>query len=555
MSLPIAKTAVAMAIATMAVSAQAATIYYCKCGTGAGAGCTPGSNSNAGTDPAAPKLDIPSTATLNASGAGGQHLFCRTGAWDDAVNGIFFTVANTATAANPIVVGAYTPSWATASDNVPRINSTSTSGSNNCFRIFGVASNIVFRDFNCVGLGATAGAPGLYMYNSPQNITFDNVEVSGYTIGLSVDATATMSASNVTIRNSYIHSNKTQGILGCGPNVLIENNRFVDNGAISGLPDHNHNIYCSVAIGNYKLSGVIRGNYLTKSAYVSNICQGNNIEVHNQAEDLVIENNFLDESTGAGGGCYGIELNPGNGNGSVEGFNRIVVRGNTIINHGSFCLSFSSIRNSQIVNNKCIWNQGQTFTKFGISNNAVSTAGEDLPDLNNTYANNSFYFSGNQANDRGIYLKLNPVAGSNTGHVVTGNVVYWASGTSANSYCYEIAGGLTSSGFTRWDRNQCYRVGGDNKYMLVGATPFNTLASAQPTWDPNGSVADPGLVATPASGNNWSLAFTSAITADTTYCPILGFHSITYTGSCKAGAEAHGFSAVGPATPTRITVQ
>src|SRR5687768_7278085 len=98
-----------------ASGAGAATYHVSDCGEGASSACIPGNDLNTGTSPASPwKSCAKVTAQFPRLLAGDRVLFAR-GSAQTACKLHYLSNANSRKD-NPIVIGAYTPSWATDAD-------------------------------------------------------------------------------------------------------------------------------------------------------------------------------------------------------------------------------------------------------------------------------------------------------------------------------------------------------------------------------------------------------------------------------------------------------
>lgn len=553
-----------LALALLAGSAHASTtLYYCDCQAGADGACVAGADGNAGTVSSSPKQNLPSQATFEGMGAGDQKLFCKGGSWIKATGpAIDFGSTSGPTAASPATIGAYTPSWGPGTAK-PLITVQGTAGDADCIRLFSgglsTKQGLVFSGLNCVGPGITSTANGFETYNGAADIILDNMTLDGFAIGVLVQAggAASTASTRITLRNSTVKNNKTQGFFGGGPATLIENNTFTNNGWYGPTLNQNHNLYMAVpAAQSYHLTGaVVRGNTLTKSALCdvntsggcSNVgtCQGTSLVMHQTTNDAVVENNTIDETTGAGAGCYGIQIAPGNG-GVVEGYYGTIVRGNKVIGVGGNGIDIGACLNCTVENNDVEWPADPGFQITGIRMPDARGA-EDATDTAMTVRNNTVYLSG--ANTGNVGIRVESLG---TNHRVTSNAIYHDSTTSASAKCFSTTG-LTISEFTAFDYNICARDTAVPVYGTSGATPsggFDTHGQLLAR-----TVAQMFTQA-PASGNSYALTPAAGSpqlnAADTTVknFALLGYRGAVPAGVRSAGAEERSPSATAPSSPT-----
>lgn len=483
-------TAAALAVSTFA----SATVYYVSdCQAGAAAGCVPGNDANAGTSPTAPwKTVAKASAAIGSLNGGDEIRFARGASFAAAKLHVYNTRSRAAT---PIVFDSYKPSWGTGTQKPILMSNAGSSILQ--FEDSGNADHdegYVVRNLDLRGSGSSIG---VFIYNDADYITLDNLDVSNFAIGVNCSESnvAANSASNArndhfTLRNSNISNNKDIGYLGGCTDVLVENNRF-DNNGFGGTPsmlNRNHNIYISSEGSNV----VVRGNTSTRSAVGAGLCQGVPIVVHGKQSGLVIENNYVDETTGAGPGCYGIQVNPGYGS-IAENFRAAVIRGNKIVNVGNIGIAVGSCPDCVIENNFITKEVVGTFVGIAMPSENIE-AGVDAADNNLTVRNNSIYIAGGNYGSHGIRVET---YGGN--HKVVSNMVYFGS-ASSGAQCYSTKS-LTLSNFAAFDNNLCYTTG-----SVVYSAAYRTLADAQLAgFDRNGSNKDPLLTALPSLANGYSM--------------------------------------------------
>jgi hypothetical protein len=500
-------------LALAGMAAQATTYYFSDCQAGFDVGCKPGDDDvkNPGTSPSTPKKGLPSRALVDSLVAGDQVLLARNGAWTSAVTA-FWTGNNKGKAANPIVIGDYTPAGYTGSAK-PLI--TLTAPDAGCLTIMSGSSSLVhkegfvFKNIKCVGTGiaGVSNASAIFLYTDLSDVLLENLDISGFGIGVYPASAPGADVSRVTLRNSFIHDNGNQGILGGGPYLLLEGNTFDNNGYYFTPLFLRHNVY----LGNAPFM-VVRGNTLTRSAVCNaktdkacgtlNECQGVGLVVHGVTTDLVIENNVIDESAGATEGCYGIQVSPDGSRDKSDSFAGTIIRGNRLVNVGGNAIQVGSCPSCQVEDNVIVWNKAPKFTTFGVAASDVRPTGEDAVNANVLVRNNSIYLSGPNAYQRGIVVWQ-----GGTGHKVVNNLVFFAADTDARAACFDTTGQAAAS-FDAFDYNICYSDRPD--HLVAYSQAYPTLAKAQENnVDVHGKNANP-LIATPTAANGYSMALASS---------------------------------------------
>jgi hypothetical protein len=523
-----------------AFSAHAATYYFSDCQVGKDVNCVVGANGNDGLTPATAKQ----TYTGMAQNPGDIFLLANGGAWTQASG--FLVNCATCTVASGITHSSFTPAWCVSTcastPTKPLVTQTADAYG---FQYNTLGCGFTLSNIKIVGPGVGVAAGNSFGIYSTQacSLTITNVDVSGFYIGLQILSFS----SDITVKNSSIHDNLTQGLFGAAIGMLVENNTFDNNGfdAAHYPPAVQlHNIYLS-ANNPGEPNGVrmiVRGNTLTRSSQTGGVCGGVPLVAHRALYGLVIENNTIDESAGALGSCYGIQLAQGD-NEVNERFDGAIIRGNKFINVGQRAIHISSCPYCVVENNVMSW----TTANASISLEAIraDSNGGLTPTINTKLVirNNSIYIgAGSNSTWTGI-----TVANDGTGHRVYNNVVYLAAGTSSSMQCYST---LPLTAFTTWDYNLCFRSGGVNTYSNL----YANLAAAQAAGaDTHGSISDPTLTAVPAIGNGYDIAFTNGLTKNggmPTLCPRTTYGGLVRSGTCDIGAHQQGASVLAPNSPT-----
>lgn len=456
------------------------TYYFSSCATGSLAGCVPGDNNNAGTSASAPKRDL-TGMDVNALPAGTVLRFARGGAWND-----FRVVLRNlnVTTTSPLVFESYAPSWGGASPPRPVLHAQATGTGTFEFGTYQDTADdggYVVRDFVVDGHGVAQW--GFWLRDQLHDVLIDDVDVSGFKIGI-----YTSEASRaVTIRNSNIHDNESMGYLGGGTGTLIEGNTIAHNN-FSGS-GFNHGIY----MGGSGAHARVRNNLFDRNSVVAGRCEGGNLTVHGQYDDVLIEGNtFVQDSSS--GGCYGISINPGYATG--EWFRNFVVRGNTVVNLG-YCAICMTSAPGALVENNVVVNDQDTY-QAGITIGAAGPSAGDEADTGAVVRNNTIFFSHAGNGSEGIGLRNAP--GSNL--VLASNLVYFGA-ASAAAHCFAHPG---MASMTAFENNLCHHAGGTGSFSATYATQ---AAAAAAGVNAGGTDAAPAFVAAPSAGNAWSTALTA----------------------------------------------
>jgi parallel beta-helix repeat protein len=458
--------------------AHATTYYICDCQQGADANCVKGNDNATGRSAATPWQTFDKAMqNFGALVAGDTVAFAR-GASFSTAGGRW--VNYNATAKTPVVVTAYTPSWASGDEAKPVIRSSS-----DCFRLENGGNarhkeGMVIEKLHLIGPSGASWA--IFLYNDIDDVVIDSMQIDSFSIGVHCSGANTPdSGSNglnerITLKNSNIRHCSGMGFLGSAPDLLIQNCRFDDNGYAQAV--FNHNVYIS---GEGVRERVI-GNVLTHGAMVAGQCQGVSLVVHGIHKDLTIENNIVQEDTGAaGGGCYGIAMDAGYG--TPEVFRNVTIRRNLVVNVGYIGIGVSSCRNCLIENNIVIQNQRSGGTGIAAPDRDLSA--EDTASDSITVRNNTVYFGAKVSSATGILL-----SDQGSHHVCANNLVFMAGAGTTGSY---LSLNLPSSSYSLVD----YNIGSGGAAGVRWEENTGALAawSSQSGWDTHSRKADPLLPA------------------------------------------------------------
>jgi len=327
----------------------------------------PGNNANAGTSASAPKQNL-SGFDVNGLPAGSRLLFARGGTWTNF--GVSLRNLN-ATTTSPIVFDSYAASW--GSNERPWLMTSSATAFN-----FGVYNDTVadggytIRNLKLDGRG-TPSAWGLFLHNETRNVVVENMEITGFYIGIHSQGMGATGNTGLVVRNSNIHHNSEHGMLGDANDMVIEGNTFAYNNMDGGSFEH------GIYLGGHGRNGIVRNNTFLNNSAPNGVCNGGNFTVHGQWDGLLIEGNRVQQDA-ATGGCYGMSITPGYN--SAEYFRNVVIRGNTVDNVGGCGICVGAAPGVLVENNTVIHRQSTSLTAILIPTNVAigdpTNIGDDL---------------------------------------------------------------------------------------------------------------------------------------------------------------------------------
>ena len=406
------------------------------------------------------------------------------------------------------------------------------------------------------------GGAGFYMSNK-QDVFIQRMEIHNVDYCMQVaqsPESPVIPTKNlrVTIRDSYFHHCAAASILGGSFDLLYENNLLDRNGSALVF---DHDLYLSSG------SGFARFNTITRSTMDGKgRCNASPIEVHGEVEALNITDNKL-ILTGAMGGCYGIEMDPGYDDTPApyspfgERFLRSVIARNQIVCAGYFGIAVMGVRDMTIENNVIVWPSdtcggvgptGQMGVAFIVTSGGGGYSPMDDRNARITIRNNSGY---NGTTNAGASAKKGlDMRNEGTGHVIANNVFYWAAASPTDVRCFYF-NALPLASLALINNNLCFNAAASIIYSDISAALW---ASRPGGYDTNGLSADPLFVAAPSDANGYSLniqATSPAIGAgNTTSRSALQYGNLTPGNVDTLGAYKRG-SAQAPAAPGRVVVQ
>ena len=476
--------------------------YVCSCASDADSDCQAGDDNGTGTLNDPWETYAQARQTFGTLAAGESILFCEGGAWELTDNDTRWVNGN-CQADNRCLVGSYTPTWASGDEARPIINQTI---DGNLFRLEdgGDAEHeegYIIENLDLRSLISTRS--GIFLYNDIDDVEIRNVNIQGFRLGVQLGNANPCSADpecdgrneRITLRDSTILNNTSQGWLGASNGTQIINNYFEGNGDANQF---DHNIYISGSAGEQTHGMRIIGNQLYRSSQGNtNNCDGVSLVVHGVHDDLVIEGNEIWEDAGtANGGCWGIAVDNGYSD-EPEAFTNIIIRNNVVRNVGNLSIGVGACADCLIENNIIINEQTYGVTAIAAPDRALLAG--DLPQDNITIRNNSIWL--NAVGSRGILVND---LGDN--HVVVSNAIYYA-GTSDNFDCFSV--NLPTAAFDAFDYNLCY-------YPNASGADWSSQDSTLNDWqtntgfDLNSWNADPGFT-NPAVGDFTAVSASATI--------------------------------------------
>lgn len=452
--------------------------YFSDCESGAQSGCLPGDNANAGTNPAAPKRTL-TGFNVNSLPAGSQVLFARGGAWSN-----FKVVVQNlnATPAAPLFFDSYSPGWGGTA--APLLKTTTTvpavAFEFGTWQDLNSDGGYVVRNLKLDGQGVSEW--GLWLRDNLRNVIVENIEITGFKIGVHSQSGAPHGITSFTLRNSNIHHNSGMGMLGDGLEMVIENNTFASNNFSGSGFDH------GLYLGGHGRNGVVRGNTFLNNSVVGGRCTGGNLTVHGQWNGLLIERNTITQ-VASDGGCYGISINSAYN--TAEWFRNLIVRSNIISNVGNCSICLTSAPGAIVENNLIVNSQARYHAAILIPDRTPDV-GDDV-DSGAIIRNNTIYLSQPTAWSQGIALR--PGSGGNL--QVVSNLIYFGAAADATHACFADS---PLSSFLTFANNLCHHAGSG-----TWSATYRTLANAQAAgFDTGGLSSDPQLAMVPSSASNWN---------------------------------------------------
>ena len=470
---------------------------------------------------------------------------------------------------NPIVIGAYTPSWSTPSSPNPILNGPANTYT---FSLLNSGNSThdegyVIQDLHFKGAGPASTMAAIVMGNDVDYVTLQRLEIDEFRMGIQCDGGTTNGqntgsdgqSEHMVIRDSSVHNNRGMGLLLSCNDSLIENNKFDNNGV--GMLDH-HIYLNDAAVNKVALPTtqvVIRGNTLTNNAsYASTsaaaptpgACGATAIIVHGLKNGIIIENNSVSEPKApTSGSCWGISVDPGNYSGiyAKEGFSNVVIRGNSVINY-ALGIGVDMCSTCTVENNYVYTERPGSFGIVAPAKYFQAAITNNTLNNNLTVRNNSVYMKNPTYASVGIRVSRD---GAN--HAVVSNLIYFGAGSTSATACFNTSG-LAPAAFAAFDNNLCHYSATQGMWDATRATLALQQAAGL---DMKSLNVNPDLV-TPV-GPNFTLTANSGSPLLNAGHPTLsskfGKGGVKRDTSPDIGAFETGATTVVPNSPTRIGLQ
>jgi hypothetical protein len=453
--------------------------YYCDCGTGAQSGCRAGSDSNAGTDPGAPRRTIAHAMTTFESMAANDTIaLCKGGVFD---------------AANPFYVGASHCPNGSACNDLREYTPTTFAGTakpvlrapaNLATAMFNLEGTnrggIRFLNVKMLGDGRSTGSRAFFVYDGAHDVTMCNLELDGFAIAVYDESAGAAVNSRIKLTGSKITNSLAIGYLGMSSHSEISHCYWEGNGSSTTF---DHTLYLSAhePVQDFRVIGnSIHGQH-------GPTCAGSPVEVHAAVDGLLVDGNVVEidpDANEPGGGCYGMSFNEGNNTEPVYLRDTVISR-NTIAHCGNTALSVANCPDCVIENNLILEDWSDANVGIAIPTYPAE-AGDDLS--TRTLVRNNTIWYGPRVTGGVTGLRLGT---EGDGHVVANNLVYVSSSANPVS-CFEY--GLPLSSYAFIDNNDCYAGGAAAWVLGRGNLASWQSYAASRGFDAHSLTADPGFV-------------------------------------------------------------
>ncbi|HTP27796.1 MAG TPA: hypothetical protein VMK12_19365 [Anaeromyxobacteraceae bacterium] len=327
------------ACATAPLRTSGTRYYYCDCGTGASSKCVAGSDSNAGTSPAAPRRTLADAGSrFNGMNGGDTVALCRGGAWDSGGLNPHNSNCRGTSESTFCDFRDYVPSWGSSSSPRPVLNF----GGNTGFSVSAPGATQGYRFWNLDLRQTDSGTnSGFLFFGDVSSVDICNVSLQGPYCG--VQLANKSSDTGFSVRGSQFYRTGFSALLGVTNGMVIDNNYFEDNG-LRATPLM-HTMYLSGPDGTVLTSGVQVTN---NDIHVGSYCGGVIMVIHALVDDLLIQNNNI-QSASTNPNCYGSQANTSAA--PLAQFNRIKWIRNRIAVGGATAIEAAGCSDCMITDN------------------------------------------------------------------------------------------------------------------------------------------------------------------------------------------------------------
>lgn len=479
--------------------------YFCDCGTGATASCVAGNDSNNGSSKTAPKRTMAAVQALFRSPirSGDTVALCQGGSF--LVNSqldVGSTTCKPGTTCNDL--REYSPTTFASSAKPILLANSSLSQLFN----FANANEGGVRILN-LDLEGTSDVNYAFLLMGIKgsseghihDVTIGNDTINGFSIAVYSESGYGHNV-NIDFSGNTVTDNSVIGYLGSADNSIINYNYWTGNGGDTAF---HHTLYITGGAQHGEINNMaVVGNYIHGQP-ASGSCVGAILNSHGALDHFSVQNNYITtDATVVAGGCYGIALSNLTTNANPVNFRHTVVSGNTVVNGGTLGIWVTSCPGCIIENNTVIMDWHTTAATVGIAGPDNAARSQDDVGNNYTIKNNTVYFSPRVSSTYGsIGIRVH-IEG--TGHIVSNNTVYYASGSGA-IFCFQEDLPLTS--YTFINNNHCHSA--PSQFNWMTGPHGGTLAAWQSYagsygFDSASITGDPKFVSvgtdfTPAAGS------------------------------------------------------
>lgn len=322
--------------------------------------CDDGNDTTGDGSAATPWLTMPKAmTTLGSATAGDRVLLCQGGEWIVDVRLYWLNSLSTCLASNPCHLSDYQapdilpedvgvkPKLISDNGETHEIVMLSFNGANNGGQGYYI-SNIEFTTTSDTEVG-------IFVYNGFDYVTFDNITVDGFNLGLNLENGVPDNIRNYTVINSEFLNQISVGLGGGATNYIVDNNTFTniaDNWA-------GHAMY---SIGHYNHGGISNIQITNNTFLLTDQPNCNTVIMvfHGEFENVRVADNYFHETSGtAMDQCWGIAFDTGYPT-PTEHFTNFVVEDNFIENVG-LAVSCSSC-NGVVIRNNIVFNEQPSTT-------------------------------------------------------------------------------------------------------------------------------------------------------------------------------------------------
>ncbi len=428
--------------------------YVCDCQNNSDIDCLVGNDNFDGSLINPFQSISQANSVFNSLSAGDSIHLCKGGSWFIASN--LRWVNQFCRVDNRCIITNYNPPWASGDEQKPILNFQNGSDGFNLADSGNAEHEEGYLIENLDLRGSDDGS-GVFIANDVDDVILSNLTIANFQLGVylgsSNDCNINDSACDgqnkrITLQNSTIQHNTSQGWLGGSSGTKLLNNYFSDNGTQAVF---DHNVYISGSAHQVTQGILVSGNRLYRNTLDQDgACSSVSLVVHGEHDNLVIKNNEIWEDEGnALSSCWGIAVDGGYS--EAESFTNVLIQSNSIINVGRVGIGLGSCDNCVVENN--IISNHQEFPIRAILAPDRNLAANDLPLDNISIRNNSIFINNSSASTAITVSTM----GAN--HLIVSNAISYT-GNSNSFNCFDTD--LPSSSYLDINNNLCYTPNAPN---------------------------------------------------------------------------------------------